>query len=206
MTTRSLVTVSAGMSNPSSTRLLADRLTAATERALADRGEDVRTRTVELRDVAHDVMNAMTTAVPTGDLRGILDDLASADGVIAVTPVFNASYSGLFKSFFDVVDPEALDGKPVLVGATGGSPRHSLVLEHALRPLFSHTRSIVAPTGVYAASEDWGAGEAGGRELTERIERAAGQLAAFVAEHESRTRDPYDEPTPFADLMSGLGA
>ncbi|MFE3459450.1 FMN reductase [Nocardiopsis aegyptia] len=206
MTTRTLVTVSAGMSNPSSTRLLADRLTAATERALLDRGEDVRTRTVELRDVAHDVMNAMTTAVPTGDLRGILDDLAAADGVIAVTPVFNASYSGLFKSFFDVVDPEALDGKPVLVGATGGSPRHSLVLEHALRPLFSHTRSVVAPTGVYAASEDWGAGEAGGRELTERIERAAGQLAGFVAEHESRTRDPYEEPTPFADLMSGLGA
>ncbi|GAB2488810.1 FMN reductase [Nocardiopsis aegyptia] len=206
MTTRTLVTVSAGMSNPSSTRLLADRLTAATERALLDRGENVRTRTVELRDVAHDVMNAMTTAVPTGDLRGILDDLAAADGVIAVTPVFNASYSGLFKSFFDVVDPEALDGKPVLVGATGGSPRHSLVLEHALRPLFSHTRSVVAPTGVYAASEDWGAGEAGGRELTERIERAAGQLAGFVAEHESRTRDPYEEPTPFADLMSGLGA
>jgi FMN reductase len=205
MTTRSLVTVSAGMSSPSSTRLLADRLTAATERALTERGEDVRTRTVELRDVAHDVMNAMTTAVPTGDLRGILDDLAEADGVIAVTPVFNASYSGLFKSFFDVVDPEALDGRPVLIGATGGSPRHSLVLEHALRPMFSHTRSLVAPTGVYAASEDWGSGEAGGRELAARIERAAGQLAAFVTGHEARTRDAYEDPTPFAELMSGLG-
>ena len=204
--TRKLVTVTAGLSNPSSTRLLADRLTAAAEKALVERDEKVRTRVVELRDVAHDIMNAMTTRVPTGELTGVLADMAEADGVIAVTPVFNASYSGLFKSFFDVIDPGTLDGTPVLVAATGGSPRHSLVLEHALRPMFSYTRSVVVPTGVYAASEDWGAGDSGGRELSERIERAARQLALLATEHTSDAVDPYEEPTPFADLMSGLGA
>lgn len=203
--TRKLVTVTAGLSNPSSTRLLADRLTAAAEEALVERGEEVRTRVVELRDVAHDIMNAMTTRVPTGELSGVLSDIADADGVIAVTPVFNASYSGLFKSFFDVIEPGTLDGTPVLVAATGGSPRHSLVLEHALRPMFSYTRSVVVPTGVYAASEDWGAGDSGGRELSERIERAARQLAILAIEHTSDKVDPYEEPTPFADLMSGLG-
>lgn len=203
--TRKLVTVTAGLSNPSSTRLLADRLTAAAEQALADRGEKTEVRVVELREVAHDVMNAMTTRVPTGDLPGILADIAEADGIIAVTPVFNASYSGLFKSFFDVVEPGVLDAKPVLAAATGGSPRHSLVLEHALRPMFSYTRSVVVPTGVYAASEDWGAGENGGRELAERITRAARQLALLATERSPDAADPYEDPTPFADLMSGLG-
>ena len=206
MTTRTLVTVTAGLSTPSSTRLLADRLTTAAEKELRERGEDVRVRVVELRDLAHDIMNAMVTGVPTGDLRSVLDDVARADGVIAVTPVFNASYSGLFKSFFDVVDTEAMDGKPVLAAATGGSPRHSLVLEHALRPMFSYTRSVVVPTAVYAASEDWGAGDSGGRELGERIDRAARQLAALAVERVPDRADPYEEPTPFADLMSGLGA
>ena len=205
MATRTLVTVSAGMSTPSSTRLLADRLTSAVERSLTERGDEVRTRTVELREMAHDIVNAMTTRVPTGELRSVLEDLAHADGVIAVTPVFNASYSGLFKSFFDVVEPEDLDGKPVLIGATGGSPRHSLVLEHALRPMFAHTRSVVAPTGVYAASEDWGTGESGGRELSARIDRAASQLAALVGQSVPSTPDPYEEPVPFSELMSGLG-
>lgn len=206
MTTRRIVTVSAGMSSPSSTRLLADRLTAATEAALRERGEEVAVRTVELRDVAHDVMNAMTTRVPTGDLPGILEDIAAADGVIAVTPVFNASYSGLFKSFFDVVEPGALDGTPVLAAATGGSPRHSLVLDHALRPMFSYARSVVVPTGVYAASEDWGSGESGGRELSERVDRAARQLALLAADRAPAAADPYEEPTSFAELMSGLGS
>ncbi|NYH55475.1 MULTISPECIES: FMN reductase [Nocardiopsis] len=205
MATRTLVTVSAGLSTPSSTRLLADRLTAAAARSLEERGEDVEIRTVELREVAHDIVNAMTTRVPTGELRPVLEDLSRADAVIAVTPVFNASYSGLFKSFFDVVDPEDLDGRPVLIGATGGTPRHSLVLEHALRPMFAHTRSVVAPTGVYAASEDWGAGEGGGRELSARIDRAGRQLAMLVDERVPGAGDPYEEPTPFADLMSGLG-
>ncbi|MES0836434.1 FMN reductase [Nocardiopsis tropica] len=205
MSTRRIVTVSAGLSTPSSTRLLADRLTAATEASLADRGEKAEIRVVELRDLAHDIMNAMTTRVPTGELPGVLEDIAAADGVIAVTPVFNASYSGLFKSFFDIVEPEALDGTPVLVAATGGSPRHSLVLEHALRPMFAYTRSVVVPTGVYAASEDWGAGGGGGRELSERVDRAARQLALLAADHAPGADDPYEEPTSFAELMSGLG-
>jgi FMN reductase len=72
--------------------------------------------------------------------------------VIAVTPIFSASYSGLFKTFFDVLERGALAGKPVLIAATGGSERHSLALEHAVRPLFAYLRAVVVPTAVYAAS------------------------------------------------------
>jgi FMN reductase len=175
-----LVVVSAGLSVPSSTRLLADRLAAATVR---DTSADVQV--VELRDLAVEIAHNLTNGFPGPALAAAIDAVTSADGLIVVTPVFSASYSGLFKSFFDVVsagDKDALAGKPVLVGATGGTGRHSLVLEHALRPLFAYLRAVVVPTAVYAASEDWGA-----EGLAERIGRAAGELAGLMSGVVGRT-------------------
>ncbi|MFI7383321.1 CE1759 family FMN reductase [Streptomyces sp. NPDC049813] len=169
-----LVVVSAGLSSPSSTRLLADRLATATLAHPAAAAAEVET--VELRDLATEIAQHFVTGFPPARLAAALDAVAAADGLIAVTPVFAASYSGLFKSFFDVIDKDALTGKPVLVAATGGTARHSLVTEHALRPLFAYLRALVLPTGVYAASEDWG--EEG---LERRIARAGAELARFMA-------------------------
>ena len=166
-----LVVVSAGLSVPSSTRLLGDRLAAAVGRAA-----EVDVQVVELRELAVEIAQNFTNGFPGRALAAAQEAVAGADGLIVVTPVFSASYSGLFKSFFDVLEPEALEGKPVLIAATGGSARHSLVLEHALRPLFAYLKAVVVPTGVYAASEDWGA-----EGLDGRIERAAGELAALMA-------------------------
>ncbi|MFD7136227.1 FMN reductase [Streptomyces sp. NPDC059894] len=171
-----LVVVSAGLSVPSSTRLLADRLAAATAERVSAAGAEPQVRVVELRDLAVEIAHNFTNGFPGRALAAALDAVADADGLIVVTPVFSASYSGLFKSFFDVMEKDALAGKPVLVAATGGTARHSLVLEHALRPLFAYLRAVVVPTGVYAASEDWGA-----EGLPERIERAAGELAALMS-------------------------
>ncbi|MEV0148923.1 MULTISPECIES: FMN reductase [unclassified Nonomuraea] len=182
-----LVAVSAGLSEPSSTRLLADRLLEAARRHLEDStgaGEPapVEVRVVELRDLAVDIANAFVTGFPGARLREAVEAVTGADGLVAVTPVFTASYSGLFKSFFDVIEPDALAGKPVLIAATGGTARHSLALEHAMRPLFAYLRAIVAPTAVYAASEDWGGGgDAFTDVLGERIGRAAGELAELVS-------------------------
>ncbi|MET9496651.1 CE1759 family FMN reductase [Streptomyces sp. NPDC006552] len=166
-----LVVVSAGLSSPSSTRLLADRLATATLGHA-----DAQVETLELRDLATEIAQHFVTGFPPARLAAALDAVAAADGLIAVTPVFAASYSGLFKSFFDVLDKDALTGKPVLVAATGGTARHSLVTEHALRPLFTYLRALVLPTAVYAASEDWG--EEG---LEQRIARAGAELARFMA-------------------------
>ncbi|WP_326769425.1 NAD(P)H-dependent oxidoreductase [Streptomyces sp. NBC_01591] len=168
-----LVVVSAGLSVPSSTRLLGDRLAArVAERTSAD------VTVVELRDLAVEIAHNFTNGFPGRALGAAFDAVAAANGLIVVTPVFSASYSGLFKSFFDALsvhDEGALAGKPVLIAATGGTARHSLVLDHALRPLFAYLRTVVVPTGVYAASEDWGA-----EGLDGRIERAAGELAALM--------------------------
>jgi FMN reductase len=127
----------------------------------------------------------------------------NADGLIAVTPIFSASYSGLFKMFFDVIARDGLAGKPSLIAATGGTPRHSLAIEHAMRPLFAYLNAATVPTGVYAAAEDWGGGGiAADGTLVERIDRAAGELAAAMLVREPQARpDPFDAPTPFEQLL-----
>jgi FMN reductase len=200
---RSLVVVSAGLGTPSSTRLLADRLAAATERHLRDAGLEPEIRVVELRDHAQDLINGLLTGFPSPDLQGAIDAVVGADGLIAVSPIFNASYSGLFKLFFDVIEKDGLAGKPTLIAATGGTARHSLAIEHALRPLFAYLNAATVATGVYAASEDWGkSGIAQGSGLAERIDRAAADLAASIAQRpHAGVRDPFADPVPFEDVL-----
>ena len=200
---RRIAVVTAGLSQPSSTRLLADLLGEAIRTALVDGGRDAEVEVIELRPLAHGITDALLTGFPTGDLAAAVEKVAAADAVIAVTPVFSASYSGLFKTFFDVLDPETLEGKPVLVAATAGTARHSLVLDHALRPLFGYLRAVVVPTGVFAASEDWGTNGVAG-ELRTRVDRAAGELADLVVARPALHRvDPFGEVPDFATLLGG---
>ncbi|MFJ5261692.1 CE1759 family FMN reductase [Streptomyces sp. NPDC088387] len=196
-----LVVVSAGLSVPSSTRLLGDRLAAA---VVGLSPVDVDVEVVELRELAVEIAHHFTNGFPGRRLGEALAAVAGADGLVVVTPVFSASYSGLFKSFFDVLDEGVLDGKPVLVAATGGSARHSLVLEHAMRPLFAYLRAVVVPTGVYAASEDWGA-----EGLDARIARAAGELVALTgvgAAAAAPVADSGFEVVPFEERLAALRA
>ncbi|MBO3088296.1 CE1759 family FMN reductase [Cellulomonas dongxiuzhuiae] len=205
MTSRSIVVVSGGLSQPSSTRMLADRLTEATVADLAARGIDTVVEVVELRGLAHDVVDMTLSGYARPDLAAAQSALAGADGVIAVSPVYAASYAGLFKSFVDVLDPETLRGTPVALGATGGTARHSLALEHALRPLFAYLQADVVPTAVFAATDDWAdAGTDQVKPLPARIARAAAELAARVAAREPVTRTGlYDAVPSFEDLLGG---
>jgi FMN reductase len=206
MTTRALAVVSAGLSVPSSTRLLADRLTAATVAALDERGVSATVEVVELRELARDLADNLLTGFPNARLRAAVDTVSGADGLIAVTPTFTASYSGLFKTFFDVIDKDALSGKPVLVGATAGTARHSLVVDHAMRPLFTYLHAVVVPTGVFAATDDWGSGDLATERLADRIARAAGELTDLAARQPvAGAADPFESPTPFADLLRDAG-
>jgi FMN reductase len=198
-----IAVVSAGLSQPSSTRLLADQLAAATDRALRLNGAEVRVEVIELRDVAHALTDNLLTGFPSGELAEAVELVRDADAVIAVTPIFSASYSGLFKTFFDVLEEGTLDGKPVLLAATAGTARHSLALEFALRPLFAYLRADVVPTAVFAASEDFGATGSGGG-LSARVDRAGRELAdAVQGRARSKMVDPFENPTPFEQLLTG---
>jgi len=195
-----ILVLTAGLSQPSSTRLLADRLAAALERQVTERGDAPEIRVVELREHARDLTNHLLTGFAGGDLAALLDEVRDADALVAVTPIFSASYSGLFKTFFDVLPPETLVGKPVLIAATAGTPRHSLALEHAMRPLFAYLRAVVVPTAVFAATEDWANGVA----LDERVDRAAGELAGLLRPAAAAAPVTHDdaEVLPFARLLA----
>ena len=192
-----IAVVSAGLSQPSSTRLLADRLAEAVSQTVPGLEVDV----IELRDLAQDVTNNLLTGYPSPKLEAAIEKVTTADGLIAVTPIFTTTFSGLFKSFIDVLDPQSLAGMPVLLAATGGTERHSLAIDYGMRPLFSYLHAVAVPTGVYAASADWGSDSG----LHDRIERAAGELAALVRISERRVRDPFALPEGFSPV-GGFGA
>ncbi len=196
-----IAVVSAGASEPSSTRLLADRLA----NSIAGQLESVQVDVIDLRDIAVDVAQSMLSGFAVGGARDAVRAVEEADAVIAATPVFNASYSGLFKSFFDIVDKDTFVGKPVLIAATGGSPRHSMVLDHALRPLFAYLRAVVVPSGVYAASEDWAAGSGDTATLADRVERATGELAALLGGRVRRAEQVDTEEAGISNFARLLG-
>ncbi len=203
MARRTLAVVTAGLSQPSASRLLADQLAGATTAELERAGDEVDTHVIEVRDLARDVANNLVTGFPSAALKAAVDAVAGADGLVAVAPTFRASFGGMFKSFVDVLDENALDGKPVLLGATGGTARHSLVLENSIRPVFTYMHAVVVPTSVFAATEDW-AGEAGLAPLRTRIERAARELAAEIDRRGPATvADPFALTTSFDELLRG---
>ncbi|TQF01628.1 oxidoreductase [Kitasatospora acidiphila] len=200
-----LAVVSAGLSQPSSTRLLADRLADASTAHLTRAGREVRLQLHELRPLATPIANHLVTGFPAPALASALEEVSTADALIAVSPIFSASYSGLFKSFFDLLDPGALTGTPVLIAATGGTARHSLALEHAMRPLFAYQRALIAPTAVFAAAEDWGGtGDALTDTLPVRIERAGGELAALALAAAAAPRPAASPALPFTPPPAAL--
>ena len=197
----SIVVISGGLSQPSATKLLADRLAQATLREVGLRGDRPEVVWVELRELAHDITNHLLTGFPAPPLAKAITALRDADAVIAVTPVFSASYSGLFKAFIDILDTDSLDGTPVLIAATGGSARHSLALEYAVRPLMAYLRAAVVPTSVFAATGDFGDDDTAAT-LADRIDRAAAELADAIAGTTTRKRtDPFAGPLSFEQLL-----
>ncbi|SNC64347.1 FMN reductase [Kytococcus aerolatus] len=229
-----LVMVSAGLGDPSTTALLAERIGAAAVEALgggagsaagsAGSGSvvGVDVHHVTLRGHAHAIADAMLAGFPAGELAEDLERVRAADALVLVTPTFQATFSGLFKGFLDLVEPGTLRGTPVVLAATGGTERHSLVVDHALRPLAAYLGMLPTPTGVFAATADFG-GE-GAEALERRIARAAGELAGLVGggpvvgvgrsgegtASGGRTLgsgDPFDPEvvTPFEQLLGDLG-
>ncbi|GAA2970360.1 CE1759 family FMN reductase [Glutamicibacter bergerei] len=177
---KSIVVISGGLGNPSSTSLLGRQIgeSVATELAVAGIQADVLN--VELREYAHEIVNNMLTGFAPPALQKIIDAVVASDVLVSVTPVFSASVSGLFKSFIDILDPRSLEAKPVVLAATAGSQRHQLAVDYAMRPIFSYLRTQVMPTTVFAASEDFG-GQGLAGTLSERTRRAAREVVVALS-------------------------
>ncbi|WP_193598654.1 FMN reductase [Microbacterium sp. YJN-G] len=211
MSERRIAVVSSGLSNPSSTRMLADRLVAETVKVLREHDVQVEVDVIELRDLAHAITDNLLTGFAPAPLEEAINRVVSADGLIAVTPIFSTSYAGLFKSFVDVLDPDSLTGKPVLIGANAGTARHSLAIDYAIRPLFTYLHAEPVSTGVFAASSDWGANADEVAPLSSRVERGARELAEAIMRREPvGSTDPFDPANylgkgrSFGHLLGGL--
>ncbi len=166
--------VSAGVSEPSTTRLIADRIAQRTVDTLRERGTTVTVTVIELAPHAGDIARSLVSGFPR-PVQTVIDHIASADAMIVCTPVYKAGISGLFKSFFDLLENDLLIAKPVVLAATGGTARHAMVVDEQLRPLFAFFRAITMPTSLYVAPEDWGSSD-----LSTRVARAATELAVIV--------------------------
>jgi FMN reductase len=172
----SLAVVSAGVSDPSSTRLLADRIAQRSVDQLREAGRPATVTVIELAPIAVDIARSLVSGLPNDAVQDAIDRLARADAIIASTPVYKAGVSGLFKSFVDLIDNDLLIAKPVILAATGGTARHAMVVDEQLRPLFAFLRAIPTPTSLYAAPEDWGSPDLG-----VRIQRAATELTLLLS-------------------------
>lgn len=184
MSSHRLVVINAGLGTPSTTRDIAVRVADEAAHGATAAGGDVAVTVLDLRALAGDLATYMTTMIPTAALEDARKAIDGADAVIAATPVFQGSYSGLFKMFFDALDKGALQGVPVTLVATAGTLRHSMVLDYAMRPLLSFLQATVLPTGVFVATEEYG----GQADIRPRLERAGAELAAELGAPAGRDR------------------
>ena len=170
-----IAVVSAGTGDPSSTRLLADRAADRAAAILTGNGHVVASDVIELREISADIATALVTQLVKPRLQEAIKVLGDADGIIASTPVYKAGPSGLFTSFFNVLDNDLLIARPVVLAATAGTPRHALVADDQMRSMFAYLRAMTVPTSLFAAPEDWS-----DPALNDRITRAAFELALLM--------------------------
>lgn len=171
---RTIIGLSGNLDRPSKTHALV-QLAVATAASRFDAVGAV----FDLSDFGPSLGAARRVADLAPTAQRALDVILQADALVVASPVYKGSFTGLFKHLFDLVDPEALRGKPVLLAASGGGDRHALVIEHQLRPLLGFFEAQTLPTGVYASDRDFVAGQPAASALIDRLERAVGQLSPY---------------------------
>jgi FMN reductase len=186
MTALNIVAVVGNPGARSRTKVLADAIVKTLSAALEPH-HPLRLQVLEIADLASHIGTALTPQQLDAEGAAAVRAIETADLIVAVTPVYKGSYSGLFKHLFDLVDQEALVGRPVLLAANGGSHRHALVVDHQLRPLFAFFRALAVPSAIYAAEADYAGYTINPGPLQDRIDEAVAQAVSLVvARHASR--------------------
>jgi FMN reductase len=189
MTSLSIVGVAGNITRPSRTAALVATITAQVA-AFSGAGS----RLIELADVGPQLfqpfspegLKAFSRDDLPADGRSAIEAIESADALVVGTPVYKGSYSGAFKHLFDLVRPNALVGRPVLLAATGGTPLHGLMTEHQLRPLFGFFNALTLPTTIYALESDFRDHQIATADLAGRVKRAAAEFADLITATSTR--------------------
>lgn len=170
-----LAVISAGASDPSTTRMLADRAAQSVGMLARERGQEVSISVIEIRELLPELPQALSSQFMGPGFKRAIETLVEADGIIAAAPVYKAAASAAFTAFFQVLDNDLLIGKPVILAATAGTARHALVVDNEMRSLFAYLRALPVPTGLFASPEDMN-----DKALTERVSRAARELLILM--------------------------
>lgn len=173
-----IVAVSTGLSEDSTTTRLSERMLTSAQTALEAAGATVRTTHVNVRHLAKALTELTVSGFPAPQLEEAFAAVSRASAVITVAPVYKGAPAGIHTLFWQLIDDAALAGTPVLLGATGGTPRHSLAVESTLRPMISYLKGYALPTAVFAATDDWAGGAQSG--LEGRIATATAELAELT--------------------------
>lgn len=170
-----VVAVSGSLTAPSRTTALVEAIADAVGRAVP-----AETHVITLHELGPHLGGALTRKQLPPAAEDELQRIENADLLVVASPVYRASFTGLFKYLFDFVDQYALVDTPVLLAATGGSERHALIIEHQLRPLFGFFQSLALPVGVYAHDSDFTDYRISDESLAERIEKAVSRALPLV--------------------------
>ena len=176
-----LVGLSGGVGTPSSTTSVVSLVLDEAARVLKERGIHASTRIVEVRDIARDATDEVLGGLRTPALDEALAAIEQADALVVASPIFRGSYAGVFKTVLDLLDPGSLRGIPTVLAATSGTTRHTLVTEHAMRPLMSYLGALTLPTTIVATPEDLVLGVRPVPELAARIVRSGKEIADAIA-------------------------
>ncbi len=181
-----VVAVSGSLQTPSKTTALVEEIIAA-----IGRERTVDAHLIELERVGPQLAGAVRRDQLSAAAESELKRIEEADLLVVASPVYRASFTGLFKHLFDFVGQYALVDKPVLLAATGGSDRHALIIDHQFRPLFAFFQAVTLPLGVYANDSDFAEYRIANPELRERIELAVARALPLVREHEIEPRSAW---------------
>ena len=174
--TLKVVAVSGSLTQPSKTTALVEAITAAFAGALP-----IESHLITLHELGPKLAGALWRSQLPPEAEAELQRIESADLLIVASPVYRASFTGLFKHLFDFVDQYALVDTPVLLAASGGSERHALIIEHQFRPLFAFFQALTLPIGIYAMDSDFTDYQVSNVALKERIEKAVAKSIPIIS-------------------------
>lgn len=170
-----VVGISGNLTRPSKTRLFIDHIVGQVAKSTG-----AASATYDIEDLGPSFAQARHVSDLDLSARTIVEQLSSAAILVVGSPTFKGSYTGLFKHFFDLLDPTSLKGKPVILAATGGGERHSLIVEHQLRPLFGFFEALTIPTAIYASDRDFADGVIVSEAIRTRAQQAVDEACRVV--------------------------
>nr|WP_168253671.1 NADPH-dependent FMN reductase [Rhizobium leguminosarum] len=147
---KTVVGIVGNVSRPSKTRTLVSAIV----EALSER-TGYATACFDIIDAQPELGASLYRGKTPGPLSEILTAIETSGFLVVGSPTYKASYTGLLKHLFDLLDMKSLKDRPVIVCATGKAVAHGPKVEQHFRMLFEFFDARIAPQFIFALDEDF---------------------------------------------------